>query len=59
MYIKTYTVKPVYKTNANVLYYLKVTLDSYLYRYPTEAQYYQSFNLNVRNCEVIGFTQFS
>ena len=46
---------PSHKTNANVQYYLAVTLSDYVYRYPTEAVYYQSFNLNMRNCEVKDF----
>ena len=35
------TTSPAYTTNAYVTYYLKVTLSDYLYRYPTEAVYYE------------------
>lgn len=37
------------------MYYLKVTLSDYVYRYPTEAVYYEAFNLNMRNCIVEDF----
>ena len=50
--IRVYTTDPVYFTNANVQYYLKVTLDDYVYRYPKEAVYYEPFKLNMRNCIV-------
>ena len=46
---------PVHFTNANVQYYLKVTLDDYVYRYPKEAVYYEPFRLNMRNCIVESF----
>jgi len=53
--IRVYTTDPVYFTNANVQYYLKVTLDDYVYRYPQEAVYYEPFRLNMRNCIVESF----
>ena len=53
--LTTYTTDPVHFTNANVRYYLKVTLDDYVYRFPNEAVYYEPFNLNVRNCIIESF----
>ena len=38
-------------------YYLKVTLDDYLYQYPDEATHYQSFLLNMMNCQVKSFNK--
>ena len=45
----------MYFTNANVRYYVQVTLTDYVYRYPTEAVYYEAFDLNMRNCIVENF----
>ena len=53
--IQVYTINPVYFTNAQVTYYLRTTLDNYVYRYPVEAQRYESMKLNMRNCIVESF----
>ena len=53
--LETYTTDPVHYTNAPVTYYIKVTLDDYVYRYPEEAVYYESFTVDMRNCQVSSF----
>ena len=58
--IDIYTTNPVYYTNANVVYYLKVTLDDYVDDYydgDVQAIYYESFNVNMRNCQTTSFTK--
>ena len=44
------TCDPVYYTNANVVYYLKATLDDYVILYPDEATLWVAFNVNLENC---------
>ena len=55
--IDVYTTNPVYFTNSQVTFYLKVTLDSYVSTYPAEATYYEPFKLNMKNCQVTSFTK--
>ena len=47
--IETVTSDPVYKTNANVQYYLRVTLDDYFTTYPATARD-DGYNLNMVSC---------
>ena len=53
--LEVLTTDPVHFTNAPVTYYLKVTLDDYVYRYPEEAVYYEIFTIDMRNCIVTSF----
>ena len=55
--IKLATSDPSYYTNADITYYVKVTLDDYVYRYPDEAVYYESFTVNLKNCQVSSYTK--
>ena len=48
---------PVHFTNAWVIYYLKVTLDTYEKDYPNEASYFNQFRLKMRNCIITSFTK--
>ena len=60
MTISVYTNDPVYYTNAQVTYYLKVTLLDYQDDYSDgdeEAIYYEAFLLNMKNCQVTSFTK--
>ena len=49
VYIETYTTDPVYVTNANVQYYLRVTLDDYYTSYTATARD-DGYNLNMVSC---------
>jgi len=53
--LQVYTIDPVYYTNTKVFYYLRTTLDNYVYRYPIEAQAYEKLGLTMRNCIVESF----
>lgn len=44
------TSDPAFYTNGDVTYYAKVILTDYVYRYPDEAVYYESFTINLKNC---------
>ena len=48
--IEVSTSDPIHYTNSQVTYYVKVTLDDYLYVYPDEATYFESFLLDMKNC---------
>lgn len=47
--IQTYTTDPVYVTNANVQYYLRVTFNDYYTTYPATARD-DGYNLNMVSC---------
>lgn len=53
LYIDVVTSDPVYYTNADVTYYIKVTLDDYVDDYgDDEATYFEIFLLNMLNCQI-------
>ena len=52
--ITTYTTDPVYVTNANVQYYLRVTLDDYYSSYTATARD-DGYNLNMVSCVISSF----
>ena len=48
--ISIITTEVKYFTNADVQYWLKVTLDDYVLLYPDEATHWEAFNVNIQNC---------
>lgn len=57
--IHVYTTLPEYYTNADVTYYLKVSLDDYVVDYEKYGHvvYYNQFKVNMKNCQVTGFNK--
>jgi hypothetical protein len=54
--LQVHTTDVQYFTNANVVYWIRATLDDYLILYPTESTQWFSFNVNIENCIVDSYT---
>jgi len=49
------TSDPVYYTNSNVAYHVRVQLDDYVDDYPDEVVHFEPFNINIKNCQIHDF----